>query len=932
MDRSGNVYFSGGCLVEGGTGSCGAVIELQAVNGSIPPSPNETVFDGNFNNPTGVAVDASGNVYVADTGNNAIKEIVAINGSVSTSSVQETLITFTGSAGPAGVAVAASGNVYVADIGNSEAYEVFAVNGSIPASPVVEELGSGLNKPGGAAVDASGNVYLADTFNDRVLKITPAGENLGSFSVGTASPAIPMVFAFESAGTLGSVAVLTQGATGLDFASADTGTCAANTAYTSGQTCTVNITFQPKLTGPRYGAAVLKDSSGNVIATGYLQGTGIGAQINFLPGAESTVASSGLTSPYAVGLDGSGSVYIADDVNNFVWKETLSGGSYAQSAVPTSSLSSPTGVAVDGSGSLYIADTNNNRVLKETPSAAGYTESVVANFADNSADMYPIAVAVDGAGDVYVGMGMGDLYVETPLAGSYIQSTIPTPGASSLVGVAVDGSGNVYVADSGTNQVFKETLAQGAYTQSIVAASGVSSVTGIAVDAEENVYICDPPDNRVLKETLSAGAYTQSTVSTSQLLWPLGVAVDGSGNVYIADTENARVLKEDLADAPNLAFAAATIGTTSSDSPQTITVQNVGNAMLNFPSLFGSSNPSISANFSLDSSVDAACPEIGSGSSTTGTLPAGASCQLSVSFAPTLAGALSGSLVLTDNNLNAEAPNYTAQNIPLGGTGIALTPSINWPTPAPISYGTALGSAQLNATASAPGVFAYTPPAGTVLPAGTQTLSVTFTPDNASQYASATATVQLQVYSLAALTSPVAGSVLPGSSATFQWSAGYGPTAYKLMLGTRGTGSANLFESGATKATSVTVDNLPTDGQPVYARLDSKINGVWQSVDYTLTASGSVTLAALTYPAPGSVLLGSSATFQWSAGNGPTAYRLRLGTSGPGSGNLFESGATTDTSVAVDDLPTNGVPVYARLYSKVNGVWQSVDYIYTSSQ
>ena len=73
------------------------------------------------------------------------------------------------------------------------------------------------------------------------------------------------------------------------------------------------------------------------------------------------------------------------------------------------------------------------------------------------------------------------------------------------------------------------------------------------------------------------------------------------------------------------------------------------------------------------------------------------------------------------------------------------TPTITWATPADITYGTALGATQLNATASVPGTFVYTPAAGTVLNAGAaQTLSVTFTPTDAANYTTATATVDDQ--------------------------------------------------------------------------------------------------------------------------------------------------------------------------------------------
>jgi hypothetical protein len=102
--------------------------------------------------------------------------------------------------------------------------------------------------------------------------------------------------------------VLTQGAAGLDFADAGTGTCKANTAYIYGSICTVNVIFTPKFAGTRHGAAVLNDGNGNVIAAGYVQGTGVGPQVNFLPGAQSTIPASGLSYTGQVAVDGSGSL------------------------------------------------------------------------------------------------------------------------------------------------------------------------------------------------------------------------------------------------------------------------------------------------------------------------------------------------------------------------------------------------------------------------------------------------------------------------------------------------------------------------------------------------------------------------------------------------------------------------------------------------
>jgi hypothetical protein len=106
----------------------------------------------------------------------------------------------------------------------------------------------------------------------------------------------------NTAGTLGAISVLTQGATALDFGNAGSGNCVAGTSYSAGSSCQVNVTFTPTLAGSRYGAVVLIDSSGNLLGTTYLQGTGTGPQVNFLPGTEIAVPSSTLAFPFGVAV------------------------------------------------------------------------------------------------------------------------------------------------------------------------------------------------------------------------------------------------------------------------------------------------------------------------------------------------------------------------------------------------------------------------------------------------------------------------------------------------------------------------------------------------------------------------------------------------------------------------------------------------------
>ena len=106
--------------------------------------------------------------------------------------------------------------------------------------------------------------------------------NFGSVNVGSSTTAtVTVTFHLISAGTLESISVLTQGATGQDFTNGGGGTCTTGSAYAQGATCTVNVTFAPRYSGTRYGAVQLEDGSGNVLATSYVYGAGTAPQVIF---------------------------------------------------------------------------------------------------------------------------------------------------------------------------------------------------------------------------------------------------------------------------------------------------------------------------------------------------------------------------------------------------------------------------------------------------------------------------------------------------------------------------------------------------------------------------------------------------------------------------------------------------------------------------
>ena len=278
----------------------------------------------------------------------------------------------------------------------------------------------------------------------------------------------------------------------------------------------------------------------------------------------STMPTSSLGDPFGVAVDGAGNVYVADCDHFRVLKETLFAGGYSESTVASFAQidgSTPVGVAVDGSGNVYLSlGSEAGIVYKETLTSTGYSQSTVVSGLPADA-----GVAVDGNGNVYVAVNETNGFVvkAAPSAGGYAQTTIPINVPASEAGVpvevAVDGSGNVYVAFTESNDnglVFKETPTAGGYTQSTIPSSGVIEAFGVAVDGSGNVYVSDYYNGRVVKETLAnppslSFATTPSGWTSSDS--PQTVAVSNFGNAelnfsalsYPADFPEASGIKSD---------------------------------------------------------------------------------------------------------------------------------------------------------------------------------------------------------------------------------------------------------------------------------------------------------------------------------------------------------------------------------------------------
>jgi len=749
VDGSDSVYFSGCLPNDGGCGVVKSTLSGNTYTSAMLFFTYDEIW-GTGNQVTGMAADASGNLFLL-LGGSLVE--YALSGGTYT----PTTIIPSNFLGPLfTVAVDWSGNIYVS--GQSGLWKFTpSAGGAYTQSSV------GPGDINAFTGDASGDLYIGFPYGgDYLYEIHTGPVNFGAVQVGATSPAIQLNFLsldWNGYGPSGPSPVLTQGAAGLDFIPAtNVGSLNGYPAYPSGypdgscgnyyqsNPCYVYLQFAPTKPGERQGAAGVLNNSGATVGTTLIQGIGVSPQAVIYPGTQSapyTASSNGLSAPSGLALDGFGDVYIADTANNQVIAQ-VSNGQIAVANAATNGLASPAGIALDGNGDVYIADSGNSRIVEEILSNPGgtaiepgsgysYTQAALTTSALSG----PKGVAVDGAGDIYIAdTGNNRVLMETLAGGAYTETTLGSELAGPD-GVAVDGSGNVYIADTGNGRVLKETLSGGVYTQSEVA-GGLSAPQGVAVDGSGNVYIADTGNNRVLMEANSGGVYTQ-ILAASGLNSPEGVTVSSSGNVYIADTTNQRVVLVDVSDPQTLTFSATTQG--SSSSPQTLTLVNIGNAPLSFAVPASGNNPAIGTDFSLSSSGSFACPVVSSGAAEAGTLAAGADCELSISFDPTTTGALSESMVLTDNSLNGT---NVSQTVTLNGDAHAI-PSINWPTPTSITYGTALSATQLDATASVAGTYSYNPPLGTVLTAGSQTLTATFTPTDAQDYTTAMATVTLQV-------------------------------------------------------------------------------------------------------------------------------------------------------------------------------------------
>jgi uncharacterized repeat protein (TIGR01451 family) len=474
-----------------------------------------------LDHPNGIALDAAGNLYIADTYNYVVRKVDAAG--IITTVAGNGTYGYSGDGKPAtsaefrepfGVAVDGAGNLYIADTYNYRIRMVVATTGIVTTvvgngnccfnNDGVPPTSAELYDPAGVAVDAAGNLYIADMYNNRIRKVTPGGP------------------------------ITTVAGNGTSGFSGDGGRATSAELH--------------------YPSAVAVDASGNL----YIAEEG-NARIRNVSaaGVIGTLAGGGrgdgglgvfgfLNQPSGVVRDNAGNTYIADTNNNCVRKVSANGtiatvagtgvaGFHGDGLAATGAqLNGPQGLALDASGNLYIADASNRRIRM-----------------------------VDGSGNITTVAGNGTCCGSTGDFGPATNAQIGTP-----YGLAVDSSGNLYISDIANNVVRKVAAASGIINT--VAGNGTYGYAGdgqpaasaefrdpygLAVDAAGNLYIADRYNYRVRMVSTTGTITTVAgngnccfggdggPATSAELYAPVGVAVDADGNLYIADTYNDRIRK-----------------------------------------------------------------------------------------------------------------------------------------------------------------------------------------------------------------------------------------------------------------------------------------------------------------------------------------------------------------------------------------------------
>lgn len=582
--------------------------------------------------PIGVAIDGNGNLFLADSYHHRIRRVDATSGVVTT-------VVGTGDSGyngdgipataarlntPRGLAVDAAGNVFIADSDNQRVRRVDAATGLISTIAGTGQGGyspdgtlateAKLRRPSAVAVDAAGNVFVADRLNDLVRRIDAADGCLSTYA-GTADEgstdegipatsaelAEPYDLALDAGGNLFIAEVGYNRIRRVDASSRLIVTVAGagepGSDGDGGQAASAHLNAPRGVTVDSEGRLLVSDTLNHRIRRVALDGT-----ISTIAGGDEGYGGDGgpatearFNRPGGIAADAAGNIFVADFYNNRVRRIDAASGTIATVVGIGSGFSAdgadarsaqlfyPGGMAFDGAGNLLVADTANHRIRRvdvgdgtiETIAGTGVAGADADGLpaAETRLDS-PLGIAIDPAGNVVFTDRGGNRIrriaangrVET-IAGTgeagYDEDGVAARAArlNAPGGVAFDAAGNLYFSDTGNNLVRKidpggtiTTIAgvpgqQGYNGNNIPAiAAWLDQPYGIAVDGDGNVVVVDVGNNLVRRITTSDGrittiAGTRKTIyngdsrpaTTANLGFPANVLVTPAGDVLISD-------------------------------------------------------------------------------------------------------------------------------------------------------------------------------------------------------------------------------------------------------------------------------------------------------------------------------------------------------------------------------------------------------------
>ena len=533
--------------------------------------------------PSSISMDASGNIYIADSHNHRIRRVDAATGIITTIA-GDGVPRFGGDGGPAisaslyypyGVSLDVSGNIYIADSYNNRIRKVDATTGIITTIAGEGTAGYGgdggdstaavLNRPHGVSVGQSGDIYIADSSNNRIRRIdgvsgiitTAAGNGIRGYA-GDGGPAKAARLANPWSLFVDRVENIyiadfqnfrirkIDAATGIISTVAGNGI--AGYGGDGGPATSANLYDIRGVTVDSLGDLYIADATNHRIrkvdaASGVITTMAGNGSVGY-KGDGGPADAASVYWPYGVHADLDGNIYIAEVGNHRIRKveagiiTTVAGNGFAGhlgdgGPATAAGLYGPNSVIEDASGNIYIADFANHRVRK-IDAITGIITTVAGNGnpgyggdggpATSAHLFYPADVSVDVSGNIYI-VDLNNYRIRKVDAATGIITTVAGNGFAG------------YSGDGGP-----------------ATSASLNYPSGISIDTSGNLYIADASNHCIRKVDSATGAITtiagdgtagyggDGGPSASALLNnPHGVSVDTAGNVYIADSYNHRI-------------------------------------------------------------------------------------------------------------------------------------------------------------------------------------------------------------------------------------------------------------------------------------------------------------------------------------------------------------------------------------------------------